>query len=417
MIDKNTIFRIFEESKEKFSIKIIKRNKFKELSKYINYKEILVITGVRRSGKTYSMYYLMQNLTKKINKNNILYLNFEDERFTFLEVFDLEKILEYYYEFSKTKGKLYLFLDEIQNVPMWEKWVSRIYEKHKCIISGSNSNLLSSEISSAITGRYKEIHFYPITFKEFIDKNLSINKTEDIGIIKSKLNEYIKKGGFPESLLFNKTDLLQEYYKTILLKDVIKRYNIKYKDLIEKLAVFIASNYSKPISLYSLTKQYAAGINTIKNYLNYLEKSFLFISLNKFSYSIKKQQYAPLKYYGVDVALLESINFKITNNIGRKIENIVLIELLNNNKSIFYHKEKFECDFLIKEGLNITKAIQVTYELNEDNKKKEINGLLEALKSYKLDSGLILTYEQEDELIIDNKKILINPVWKWLLEE
>lgn len=416
MIDKNILFRIFEESKDKFNLKINLRDKFKLAKKYLNYKEILAITGVRRCGKTYLMYGLMQDLVKTVPLKNILYLNFEDERLAFIEVQDLDKIFEYYYEFSGAKGKLFLFFDEIQEVPMWEKWLSRSYEQHKFIISGSNSNLLSSELSSTITGRYIQLMIYPFSFKEFILGKYSLNKTEDIGHIKLKFNEYLLKGGFPESLLYGKTDLLQEYYKSILLKDVISRYNIKHKSLLERLAVFIASNTGKPISLYSLNKQYDISVNTIKNYLSYLEKSFLFINIKKFDYSLKKQQYNPVKIYGIDVALMDSINFKFSKDIGRKLENVVLLELFNRNLEVFYHRNKIECDFVLKQGLKIIQAIQVCYELNKDNEKRELNGLMDALKNYNLKQGLILTYDQEREFEIDGIKIIVKPIWKWLLE-
>ncbi|MFW6014639.1 MAG: ATP-binding protein [Nanoarchaeota archaeon] len=413
MLEKNTIFRLFEESKEKFDINIILREKFKEAKKLIDYKEILAITGVRRSGKTYFMYELMQYLTQKVPKENIVYLNFEDERLAFLQRDELDKIFEYYYEFSGAKGKLYFFFDEIQNVPYWEKWLSRSFEKHKFVISGSNSKLLSSELVSAITGRYFEIRIFPFTYKETLERKYSLYKTENVGLLKRKFSEYLEYGGFPESILYGKKDLLQEYYKSIILKDVINRHNIKYKDLIKRLSLFVASNYSKPLSLYSLNKQYDAGINTIKNYVNYLEESFLYIFIDKFDYSLKKQQYNPPKAYGVDVAIMDAINFKFSKDIGRKIENIVLIELLNRKCEVFYHKDKYECDFVVKEGLDIVQAIQVCYELNDENSQREIKGLKSAMKKYNLKEGLLITYDTEKEI----ENIKVKPVWKFLLEK
>ncbi len=424
MLDKNTLFRIFAEKNEKFSAGIAKRYCENDAVKYLKYKEILAITGVRRSGKTYLMYSLMQHLAKGgIPKENILYINFEDERFAFIEPQDLERIYEWYLEFSNANGKLYFFLDEIQNVPMWEKWLSRSFEKIKFVISGSNSTLLSSELATAITGRYIEISLYPFSFREYIsykdskllEKN-AIYLPESAAKISNHMKRYIEFGGFPEVLLYEKKDLLQQYYKTILLKDVIARYNIKHRDYIEKLSLYLMSNLGKPVSLYSLSKENPLGINTIKNYLNFIEKCFLLSFVNKFDYSIRKQHANPRKVYAVDVALAKEVSFRFTEDKGRIFENIVFIELKRKKKEVYYHKGEHECDFLIKHGLKITDAIQVCYELNDENKKREISGLIESMKKYNLKRGIIITDSQEEERMIDKKKIRIMPLWKWLLE-
>jgi uncharacterized protein len=416
MLDKNIVFRIFEESKEKYITKLKKRKILESIIPALEYKEALVLSGVRRCGKTSLMFKLMQYLDKTQEGHSKVYINFEDERLAFIEAKDLDKLIEYYLEFENPKGKIYFFLDEIQNVPLWEKWVSRLYEKYKFILSGSNSKLLSSEIASALTGRHKEFRVYPFRFLEFVE-DFKLNSTiESNAKAKRLFEEFFEKGGFPESLLFGKKDMLQEYYRNILLKDVISRHNIKYKSLIEKLSLFIMSNSGKTISLYSLEKKYDAGINTIKNYLSYLESSFLIFSIDLFDYSIKKQQNAPPKIYAIDVALAQAVSFEFTKNLGRKLENIVLIDLKSRGKEIYYYKKKKECDFVVKEGLKIKEAIQVCYDLNEENSKREINGLLDACKFYKLKKGLLLTYDQEKEFQKEGIKINVKPVWKWLLE-
>jgi uncharacterized protein len=417
MIDKNTLFRIFDESKEKYRVKLKQRETFDKIVPYIDYKEIIVFSGVRRCGKTSLMYSLMQYLDDNKKDISKVYINFEDERLAFLEPSDLDKIFEYYIEYENPKGKIYFFLDEIQNVKLWEKWLNRSYEKYKFIISGSNAKLLSSELSTALTGRHKEFHVYPFRFKEFISEKKISFTVENIAYFRRKFDEYLSKGGFPESLLNNKTDLLQDYYRNILFKDVIGRHNIKHKSLIEKLSLFILSNSGKTISLYKLEKDYDAGINTIKNYVSYLESAFLIFSINFFSFSLKKQQYNPPKMYSIDVALSNSIAFKISDNKGRMLENVVLIDLKARDDKVYYHKDKKECDFVIKKGNKIVEAIQVCYDLDEDNKKREIDGLLEALEKFKLKQGLILTYDQEDEILVNKKKILVKPVWKWILDE
>jgi uncharacterized protein len=345
-----------------------------------------------------------------------VYINFEDERLAFIEPKDLDLLIEYYLEFENPKGRVYFFFDEIQNVPLWEKWVSRLYEKYKFILSGSNAKLLSSDLASALTGRHKEFRVYPFRFCEFVTDFKIDNTIESSAKVKRLFAEFFKKGGFPESLLFNKTDLLQEYYRNILLKDVIGRYNIKYKSLIEKLSLFMLSNIAKPVSLYALEKRYDAGINTLKNYVSYLESSFLLFSIDLFSYSIKKQQYNPSKFYAVDVALAQAVSFEFTGNDGRKLENVVLIELKSKGEDVFYHRGKKECDFVVKKGLKIVKAVQVCFSLDEENEKREVEGLVDACKCYELKEGLLLTYDQEKDFVKDGVKIKVKPVWKWLLD-
>jgi predicted AAA+ superfamily ATPase len=424
MISKDALFRIFSEGDEKFKVKLIERYCQEKAVEYLSYKEVLAITGVRRCGKTYLMYSLIQRLIQKgVSANNIAYINFEDERLAFIEPNDLEAVYEAFVEFSRPNGKIYFFLDEIQNVPLWEKWISRMYEKVKFVISGSSSALLSSELATAITGRVIELSLYPFSFKEYISyKNPALLETrkkysaESKAQIASFLKEYLNKGGFPEPLLFGKSDLLQEYYKAIVLRDIISRYNIKHKDYVEKISLYLLSNIGKHISLYALTAENPIGINTIKNYLNYMEKCHLLLFMKKFDYSIKKQNANPRKVYAVDTALAESVSFKFTEDKGRIIENAVFLELLRRKKSVYYHKGSYECDFLVKERLKIESALQVCLELNEEAKKREINGLIEAMKKYGLKEGSIISYEQEDTLTVEKRKIRIVPLWKWLLE-
>ncbi len=410
MIDKEIIFKILLEGEEKAKTKVIERKIVKKAKKYLDYKEIMVITGVRRSGKTYLMYLLMQHLKEQGKK--AVYINFEDERLAFIQALDLDKLLEYIEEYLSSKKKKYLFLDEIQNIPLWQKWVSRNFEKYKFIISGSNSQLLSSEFATAISGRYIELRIYPFTFNELVKppnkKTLLLRET---ALIKQKFDEYFEFGGFPEVILNKKKDILQDYFKSILLRDVIARHDIKHKQLLEKMALLLSTNIGNQISLYSLEKLYSIGINTIKNYLNYLEESYMFIFIPKFSYSLKKQQYNPKKVYSIDIALSESVSFRFSEDKGRKLENLILINIISNNKEVYYHKGTNECDFLILEKGKIIEAIQVTWSLNEQNKKRELNGLKEAMQKYGV-KGTIITYDQKETI----EGIKIMPAWEWLLK-
>ncbi|MFT4326920.1 MAG: ATP-binding protein [Candidatus Woesearchaeota archaeon] len=415
MIDKALLFRLFEESTGKYNKSLHKRAIFEDAKKYLSYKEALVLTGVRRCGKTSLMYALMQHLDSHEPEASKVYINFEDERLIGLEPKDMETFFEYYLEYAQPTNKVYFFLDEIQNIPAWEKVITRLYETYKFVLSGSNANVLSSDLASALTGRHKEIRVYPFRFAEFCDTKKTITR-EQVAAVRSNFEIYLQRGGFPESLLYNKTDLLQDYYKNILFKDVIGRHNIKYKDLLQKLSAFMFSNCSKQISFYALEKRYDAGINTIRNYVSYLESSFLLESISIYSNSVKKQQGNPLKYYAVDIALAQSVAFHFSEDVGRVLENIIANELIARGNELYYHKAKGECDFIVKKGITVTEAIQVCHTLNDNNEKREFTGLLEACKTYKLTKGIIITNDQEKTIRVEDIEIIILPAWKWLLE-
>jgi uncharacterized protein len=385
------------------------------MSKILKTKQIVLISGIRRCGKSS----LLRIIHNKLNQD-FLYFNFDDERIINFSSDDFNTLFEIFLE-SNPKNYIFYF-DEIQNIKGWEKFLNRMYEKGiKIFVTGSNAKLLSSEIATALTGRNVVVYLTPFSFKEFLSFkkiNLKYQTTLDHARLMRAFQDYLLLGGFPLIIKENDPSLIREYYSDIFYRDIVARYKIQNVEGLKILANYLISSSGRNISYSNMAQ--VSGISSkslVKKYLDYFLNFYLFLEIRKFDYSYKKQVLNPRKFYASDIGFLNEIGFKNSKNKGAVLENLVLINLMDYNKEIFYFKGKKECDFLIKEGLNITKAIQVTYELNEDNKKREINGLLEALKSYKLDSGLILTYEQEDELIIDNKKILINPVWKWLLEE
>ena len=388
-------------------------------------KETLFFTGVRRSGKTTIMYFLIKKLLKTVAKENILYLNLDDALFkdkTLDEIYS-----EYLNFFPDLNGKIYIFLDEIQNIDGWERWIKKMYDSQeniKFIVTGSKSNLLKKH-SSLLTGRMIEFQIFPLSFTEFLDFNNF--KLDKIKIISKKpmllkyYNDYLKYGGFPEVVLEKdeklKTLLLKEYYGNIKNKDIITYFNIRESKKFDNLSLFIISNISKPFSSSKIGNAINLSTSIVENYLNYSELMYFFLSLNHFNYSFKTQITKPRKIYSIDTGLINAVSFKFSENKGRLLENLVFMELKRQGNEIYYHKNKFECDFLIKEGLKITKAIQVCYELNNEDKEREIKGLVEAMQTHKLKEGLILTFDDEDEIILNNKKISIKPVWKWLLDQ
>jgi len=403
-----------QEKREFLQGKIIKRELEKKVLHFDANSFIIIISGIRRCGKS--------TLLHQIRKPDSYYVNFDDERFLNFKVNDFQKMYEILIELFGKKDKFYF--DEIQNIEGWERFVRRLHNQGKRIfITGSNASMLSQEMGTHLTGRNIRIELYPFSFREFLryqDKEVE-NNSNLVSTQKAELKRlflsYMKLGGFPEFLNTGKIEYLQNLYENILFRDIIARYNIRSQKALQATALFAASNIGKQISFNQLKKM--TGLTsgtTIKNFFQYLENSYLTFLLPRFNYSLKSQIYSNKKVYLIDPKLSQVIGFRFSEDRGRILENLVFLHLKRNFEELFFHKEKYECDFIVKKDLNIKKAIQVTWQLTDHNKKRELNGLLEALNKYNLNQGLLLTFDQENIIKIDNKKIILMPVWKWMLE-
>jgi hypothetical protein len=320
--------------------------------------------------------------------------------------------------------KKIFFFDEIQGKPNWDKFVNRLYETgNKFYITGSNSELLSKEISTYLTGRHLDIELYPFSFKEYLNyKKIDIDYrfTKNLIKIEKELNNYLKNGGFPQVVVENNTSLLEEIYEDIINKDVLLRYNLNDVSTFKKIVLFLISNVSKEFSYNSIKKMYNLGnSDTVRNYISYLTNSYLLFELPKYDYSLKKQETYAKKIYAIDTGLINKMAFGFSENIGRLYENLVFIELKRRNKNIYFWKDKSdaEVDFLIVEKNKVTSLIQVTYDLSDlKTREREIKGLLYGLNEFKLKVGIIITKDLEKEEEIDGKIIQYIPLWKWLLK-
>jgi len=323
------------------------------------------------------------------------------------------------------------FIDELQNISGWEKWLNRLYEFEnvKIFVTGSNASLLSSEISTALTGRNRQIVTWPFSLREFLKMKgviidtKSLYKRQKKVEVKRLFREYLELGGFPEVLKTGDTTLLEQYYKDIIYRDVIARYGIKNIKEIKELTLFLAANPGTIQSYKNMQK--IIGVrsqNTVKNYLEALNDVYLFFSMDLFDYSLKRQIYNPSKIYCVDAALSNSISFKFSRDMGHIYENIVFLELLRRNKELYYWKSKKgrEVDFIIKEGLNITEAIQVCYSLgDESTRQREIQALIEVKDELRAERLTVITDDEESSVPVEfprgHGEINIIPLWKWLL--
>ena len=362
----------------------------------------LVLSGIRRCGKST----LLRQLMKKTR--GFYYFNFEDPRTANLEISDFQKMDEIFLE--EYGNQDYYFFDEIQNLAKWELMVRAILDKKKhVVITGSNASLLSKELGTRLTGRHIRYELFPFSFREFL---ILINGKPSLG----SFEEYFAKGGFPEYLKVKRAEILQELLNDIITRDIAIRYKIRNLKTIKEMALYLLTNIGKEFSYNALKKIFNLGsTNSAISFVSYFQDSYLLFAIPKFDYSLKKQLINPKKVYSIDNGLSSINSASFSGDKGKMLENMVFINLKKRYKDIFYFREKKECDFVIKEGAKIKESIQVCYDLNEDNREREMSGLIEALEKFNLNKGLILTYKQEDELKIKNKKIKVLPVWKWLI--
>ena len=386
-------------------------------------KEIVDLVGPRRSGKSSILKLIIRRL--KLS-DNFLYINFEDPFFvTHNNPQIIEEMVTVFKEYFNPKLE-YLFFDEIQEINQWEKAVRKLRdgEKFKIFITGSSSKLLSGEISSLITGRHLSYNISPLSFSEFLAfRGIKICAKRDI-ILKEKrilrmFGEYLKIGGFPEAALTADMELLKNYFYDILQKDIVMRHNIREKEILEKMAVYLLSNSGKITSMESLKAAFNISFSAAQSYLEYFKESFLVFELPQFSYSLKKQGKALKKIYAVDIGLANAVSFKFSEDKGRMLENAVFLELKNKEGEIYYYKTKnnLEGDFMVKEKTKIKKLIQVCWTLEDKKtKEREFRSLMAAMDELKLKDGFILTYNEENKIKINKKIINVVPCWKWLLE-
>ena len=397
----------------------IERTMLKEIEHKIKLPHVVVLTGLRRSGKST----LLRQLIKKQYKDeDFYYLNFEDERLFNFPANEFNKLYE---ALISLYGKKKTFLlDEIQNVINFETFIRRLYEEgFKFFITGSSAALLSKELGTKLTGRHVDIIVNPFSFLEFLElrgfklEKDSIYKIESKIEIKKYFEEYLITGGMPEYLIYNDPELLTKVYEDTVLKDIAVRHKVNNIIVLRNLYSILISNFANKFSFNSLKKiTDINSVNTIKKFIHYLEETYFAKTINKFDYSLKKQIINDKKFYIIDNGFVGVLSKKLSGDKGLLLENLVF-NSLNKNNDVFYYSNKNECDFLLVKNKTVTNAIQVCYDLNEDNREREISGLKEAMNKFKLNEGLLLTNSQEEEIKIENKEIKVVPVWKWLLEE
>ena len=429
MIPKQAIIEILEENKEidNYVKTTIPRDILSQITNYIKAPYVIIISGVRRSGKST----IMMQMFSKIKVENKFYINFEDERLEGIKANDLEQIYSTLIETTGKTSKTYLFLDEIQEVLGWEKWVRRKYDSKtdiKIIISGSNSSLLSSEFSTLLTGRNITFRIFPFSFKELLSfRGININNIARIyyspkkPIVRSIYVKYLENGGFPEVQDLTESSrmkILQQYFTDILYKDVVKRYNIKDARRIERVAHYLITNIGNYFSYYKARNVFQMGIETIGEYISYLVDCYLIFQVPYFTYTLKERETRPRKTYAIDTGLRNAVSFRFSKDIGRCAENVLYIHLISQGNEVFYWKNKQECDFIVFRNDKVVNAINICMDMNNDKiKKREIGGLLEAMKNFKIHKGIIITDDHLDTEKHDGMTVEFVPLWLYLLKD
>jgi predicted AAA+ superfamily ATPase len=436
-MNKEILKQVIKESQEFKFPEIIPR----ELQIPLKSQKIVAITGSRRSGKTFLIYSLIKKLASQgVSPERIIYINFDDPRLLPSDAQTLESILESYCELypEYRKKKNFIFLDEIQNVENWEIGIRRIYDTRNfyLFLTGSSSKLLSQEISTRLRGRAINFEVLPFSFKEILSaKEIPLYKNifysqERFAVIK-QLEAYLEMGGFPEVVLEESKDLkirtLQEYLETMFFRDLIERFKVKNQPVIRELIKYLSMNTASLFSLNAFFKwikqSYPITKRTLINYVSALEDIGLFFLVKKFSFSLKEQSLTPRKSYIVDNGFRTAYGFRFSEDKGKILENTVFLELRHRQAKnplmqIYYWQDykKREVDFVVMHGGKTETLIQVCSDIHDFKaKEREITSLIKASQELKCKNLLVLNPDQEKEEKLDKKKIIIKPLWKWLI--
>jgi uncharacterized protein len=388
---------------------------------YLNTTLIKLISGPRRAGKSVMALQLLKN-------QNFAYLNFDDDLLQkhFEEDAVIQSLNDVYAGFN------YLLLDEIQNLPEWELWVNKLYRRgFNLIITGSNSKLLSHEMASTLTGRYVQITVLPFSFNETLgpvdqiipaaDQLTPVESGKTLGL----LHNYLFNGGFPETVL--NPGMLKNYLSTlfdsILLKDILKRFHVRQTQQLYDLSNFLLSNYTNLMSFNQIKEALDFNsVATVQKFIGYLEETYLFQSITRYSHKIRRHQKSPHKIYIIDNGFIKARSFELSPNYGRLLENLVFVELLRRGYKpgleLFYYQTRNnrEIDFLVRKGHQIEQLIQVCYDIGQlKASKRETSALIEAAKELNCTNLLLITWDKEDNIEAEQIKITMLPAYKWLL--
>lgn len=393
--------------------------------------KIITLAGVRRSGKTYHLFNLINQLkVKGVQKERILYFNFEDERLR-LTSEELDSILQAYQELypNQNLSDCYFFFDEIQEVEGWEKFISRIHTtiNRNIFITGSNAKLLSKEIATALRGRTITFEIYPLSFAEYtgvLSPGLNPYSSVDKATLINLFDRFMHQGGFPELVRQEdelKDKILQEYFNVMVLRDLIERYQISSSSTLKYFCKRVIGTSACEFSVNKIYNElksqgYQVGKDTLYTYQGYVEAIYLNRFISKYSHSVVKAESSQKKSYVIDQGMGAALDYKFGQDRGRLLETTVALELLKQGKQIAYQQNGYECDFVVIEKGKVMTAIQVSVDfVDVKTEEREIKGLLQSCLKFNLNEGIILTFDHEERLEREGIKIVVLPAWKYFL--
>ncbi|ASJ16858.1 ATPase [Thermococcus chitonophagus] len=389
-------------------------------------RKVITFAGCRRVGKTYLMFQLINELSRVVPRERIFYINFEDERLE-KNIGTLTDLIPTIEELYGKEEELYLFLDEIQNIPNWDSWVRRVYDSRKDIrlfLSGSSSKLSSREIPTSLRGRALTFEVFPLNFGEFLrfkgfDIPEKIEFSSKKPILLNLLREYVLYGGFPEVVLAEnvriKRLIVRDYFNTIIALDVVERYSIRNpEDLRAFIRLLLNSEYTSLGKAVKALKSsgYSISKSTLSNYLRYLEEVYFVFPLEV--YSPNRMKY-PKKVYFVDTSFLTFLSVRFSGNFGRLMENAVFIELRRRGEEINYASgDNWEVDFVLPEKETL---IQVSYDVTSpETFEREVRALKKASAELGFRNAKLITWDRDGRIEKGGVEIELIPLWKFLLE-
>ena len=400
----------------------VARSKVDEAAGFLETDLIKVITGPRRAGKSVAAFLLLGDM-------EFAYLNFDDEHLLKVDNYDelLKTIFEVY------PGSQCLLFDEIQNLKGWELFVNKLHRRgHNLVVTGSNARLLSKELATALTGRYVEMELLPFSFREYLDARDadsapdSLALPEKRGMLLKHLDDYLDNGGFPEVVTkdLEPRSYLGTLFDAVLFKDIVRRHDVRQPQRLYELAHYLASNYCGEFTSTRLKNALNfRSVDTVQNYLGYLEEAYLFFTLTRFSFKVGQQLRAPRKGYVVDNGLAAATSFQFSRGTGRKMENAVFLELIRRGFSpqltLFYYRtgEGREVDFLLRSGTDVTGLVQVCYDLSRPEvKQRKLSALVAAGRELSCDDLVVVTWEDEGIEEVGGREVRLLPLYKWLLD-
>lgn len=383
----------------------------------VDCQEVLVLTGVRRCGKSV----LMQQIRAKRSERDY-FISFDDDRLLHFTVDDFQLLYDVFVEDFGVQHTFYF--DEIQLVDGWERFVDRLYKHgNKVIVTGSNAKMLSRELGTLLTGRHVSKEVYPFSMSEYMEllgvkvTRDSFYTTEGRAMLQNVQKDYLKDGGFPQYLRSKNVEYLKSLYNDIIYRDIIVRYRLMSDKPLKETVYYLISNATHLFTYNSVAKSVGLkSSETVKDYISYLEETYLVGLLPKYDVKVGEQIKSPKKIYFIDNALVGIIGFSFSGNEGSRLENAVYIELRRRGKELFYHNDGNECDFIVREGLRITEAYQVCVSMQEEKtRQRELEGIRSAMKAYSLSEGYIITREETEDVKVEEGVVHLMSFARWIL--